>query len=192
MKKIEIIILILLLTAILYPHPHIFIEYIVEPVFSETGLEGLQLAWTFDEMFSWQIVMDYTDDHDYNISEAENKVIEEEAFNYLQESCYFADFYVDGKKIEITNVTNFRAEGKDESIIYHFFIPWKITAKKEATHLKICFFDETIFCESVPKKDVSIMKQNNHIVLVLSPFGVVKTLDTLFLVSSTFILGLIT
>ena len=121
--------------ATLSSHPHIFIEYIVEPVFSATGLEGLQLEWTFDEMFSWQIVMDYTDDHDYNISEAENKVIEKEAFSYLQESGYFADFYVDGKKKIVKTVTDFRAEGRDESIIYHFFIPWKIIAKKEATHV---------------------------------------------------------
>ena len=163
MKKIKIIILILLYVAAIYSHPHIFIEYLVEPVFSETGLEGLRLEWTFDEMFSWQIVMDYTDDHDYNISEAENKVIEKEAFSYLQESGYFADFYVDGKKKDITTVTDFRVEGKDESIIYHFFIPWKIKAKKEKIHLKICFFDETIFCEVVPKKNGIIIKQNNNI-----------------------------
>ncbi len=163
MKKIKIIILILLFVAALYSHPHIFIEYIVEPVFSDTGLEGLQIAWTFDEMFSWQIVMDYTDDHDYNISETENKVIEKEAFSYLQESGYFADFYVDEKKKNVTTVMNFRAKGKDESIIYHFFIPWKIKAKKEATHLKICFFDETIFCEVVPKKNGMVIKQNDNI-----------------------------
>lgn len=163
MKEIKVIIFILFFAATLYSHPHIFIEYIVEPVFSETGLEGLRIEWTFDEMFSWQIVMDYTDDHDYNISEAENKVIEKEAFSYLQESGYFTDFYVDGKKKDIKAVTDFRAEGKDESIIYHFFIPWKIIAKKEATHLKICFFDETIFCEIVPKKNGMIIKQNDNI-----------------------------
>ena len=81
MNKIKIIILILLFVVTLYSHPHIWIEYIVEPVFSDTGLEGLQLAWTFDEMFSWQIMMDYTDDYDFNISEAKNKVIEKEAFD---------------------------------------------------------------------------------------------------------------
>lgn len=163
MKKIKIIVLILLSIATLYSHPHIFIEYIVEPVFSDVGLEGLQLEWTFDEMFSWQVVMDYTEDHDYNISEAENIVIEKEAFSYLKESGYFADFYIDGKRKEITTVTDFQAEGKDESIIYHFFIPWKIKAKKEATHLKICFYDKTIFCEIVPKKNGIIIKKNNNI-----------------------------
>ena len=163
MKKIRILILVLLFVTTLYSHPHIFIEYIVEPVFSDTGLEGLQLEWTFDEMFSWQIVMDYTDDHDYNISEAENIIIEKEAFSYLQESGYFADFYIDGKKKDIKIVTDFRAEGKDESMIYHFFIPWTIKAKNEVTYLKICFFDETIFCEIVPKKNGIIIKQNSNI-----------------------------
>jgi len=163
MKKIKMITLILLLAALLYSHPHVWIEYTIQPVFSETGLEGLQLEWTFDEMFSWQIVMDYTDDHDYNISAEENQVIAEEAFGYLAESGYFADFYIDGKKKDVKIVTDFQSEGKDELLIYHFFIPWKINAKKEVTHLKLCFFDESIFCEIVPKKDGMILLQNDNI-----------------------------
>lgn len=154
---------ILLFVVSLYSHPHIFIDYVVEPIFSENGLEGLQLAWTFDEMFSWQIVMDYTEDMDFNISEAENKIIEVEAFSYLEVSGYFADFYVNGKKKDVEEVSNFLAEGKDKQLVYHFFIPWKIEAKENPTHLKICFFDETIFCEIVPKKEGMIIKLNNDI-----------------------------
>ncbi|MCD6177266.1 MAG: DUF1007 family protein [Candidatus Cloacimonetes bacterium] len=37
----------MLFIAPLNPHPHIWIEYIVEPVFSDTKLERLQHRYTF-------------------------------------------------------------------------------------------------------------------------------------------------
>lgn len=163
MKKINLIVLILLFIVALYSHPHIWIEYTIEPVFSDEGLEGLQLEWIFDDMFSWQIIADYTKDQNFNISEIESKIIKKEAFDYLKESGYFANFYVNGKKKEIKIVTNFYAKGKDELLIYNFFIPWKVKAKKEMTTLKISFFDETIFCDIVPKKNEILIKPNKNI-----------------------------
>ncbi len=161
MRKFFIIYFILL-SMQLFSHPHIWIEYATEVVFSEEGLEGLEMEWTFDEMFSWQIVMDYTEDQDFEISEEENIIIENEAFAYLAESGYYADFYVNSKKFEVKKVENFHAEYKGEFLVYHFYIPWKVPVKKEITYLKICFFDETIFCEVVPKKDgLKIKKAKN-------------------------------
>ncbi len=157
-----VIICFILFSMQLFSHPHIWIEYAAEVVFSEEGLEGLEIEWTFDEMFSWQIVMDYTEDQDFEISEEENKIIEKEAFAYLADSGYFVDFYVNGKKFEVKKVKNFHAECKGELLIYHFYIPWKVPVKKETTYLKICFFDETIFCEVVPKKNgLKIKKAEN-------------------------------
>lgn len=157
------IVLILLFISVLYSHPHIWIEYTIEPVFSDKGLEGLQLEWIFDDMFSWQIITDYTQNQDFNISEDENKTIKKEAFDYLKESGYFTNFYVNGNRKEIRNVTNFHAKGKDELLLYNFFIPWKIEAKKEMTTLKISFFDETIFCDIAPKENGMLIKANKNI-----------------------------
>ncbi|MCD4796017.1 MAG: DUF1007 family protein [Candidatus Cloacimonetes bacterium] len=158
-----VIIYFILFSIQLFSHPHVWIEYAAEVIFSEEGLEGLEIEWTFDEMFSWQIVMDYTEDHDFEISEEESKIIENEAFAYLAESGYFADFYVNGKKYEVRKVEKFHAECRGELLVYHFYIPWKVPVKKGTIYLKICFFDETIFCEVVPKKDGFKIKETKNI-----------------------------
>jgi len=162
-KKIKIVFSMLFVTLILYSHPHLWIEYNVEPIFSDEAFEGLQVEWSFDEMFSWEIMMDYTENQNCNISETENKIIEKEAFSYLKESNYFAHFCENEKKKDVKVITNFWAECKDNILIYHFFIPWKIEVTKEINNLKISFFDETIFCEIIPKKNSMTIKNNDNI-----------------------------
>jgi ABC-type uncharacterized transport system substrate-binding protein len=165
MKKLKIIFWVLSLATLLSSHPHVWIEYRINPVFSDVGLEGLQVEWSFDEMFSWEIMMDYTENQNCNISETENKIIEKEAFNYLSESNYFANFHLNGEKKTITIITDFQAEKKDDILIYHFFIPWKVEATSKMNNLEISFFDETIFCEIIPKKDGMTIIQNDNILI---------------------------
>ncbi len=151
--KLLTVLCIIIFHEVLIAHPHMFIEYSTNVVMSENGLEGLQMTWYFDDMFSWQVVIDYTEDEDFNISPEENKILEKEAFSYLVESGYFAEFFVDSQQYEVKEVSNFKAECIDETLVYHFFIPWRISAGTKPVHLKICFFDETIFCEIVPRKE---------------------------------------
>lgn len=143
----------LLLANLLFAHPHVFVDYALEVVFGNKGMEGLQVTWHFDDMFSWQIVTDYTSDQNFEITAEESKIIENEAFSYLAESGYFADFYINGIKHEIDQIQNFEAECIDEVLIYHFFIPWQVEAKKEMIKLKLGFVDETIFVDLLPQAE---------------------------------------
>lgn len=164
MKKIIVILCLILLPMLVIAHPHLFIEYQIKPVFSETGLEGIETEWTFDEMFSWQIAFDYTEDQDLHLTEAEQKIIEKEAFIYLQESEYFAEFFCEDERFRVKEVSNFWAEYRGELLVYHYYIPWKVPIKSEPTHLKICFFDDTMFCEIVPKKEGLILEAKEGLI----------------------------
>ena len=49
-------------------HPHVFVEHAITVIVGADGLEGLQFAWTFDEMFSSMIVLTFDADKDKTFS----------------------------------------------------------------------------------------------------------------------------
>jgi ABC-type uncharacterized transport system substrate-binding protein len=40
-------------------HPHVFADAAVEVRFGARGLEGVRVAWTFDELFSSMVLQEY-------------------------------------------------------------------------------------------------------------------------------------
>ncbi|MDD5456278.1 MAG: DUF1007 family protein [Candidatus Margulisbacteria bacterium] len=82
-------IIILLVPTIAFSHPHLFVD--VEAVIhtKNDNITGIQYDWTFDEMFSSTIYMDYDTDRDQRFSADETKKLKTAAFDNLKEFNYF-------------------------------------------------------------------------------------------------------
>ena len=151
MKRIIALGIFLLLPILVQAHPHLFIEYTADLIFDENGLVGVSTEWTFDEMFSWQVIDENTNG-DEVVDEKEQQEIYANAFSYLANSEYFANFWEGFERFAVNEVSDFEARIENGQVIYSFYIPWKVAAIEEAKMLKFLFDDESYFCAIVPKK----------------------------------------
>ena len=145
-------ILFFLLPLAMWAHPHLFIDYTADLIFDEFGLVGVKTEWTFDEMFSWQILSENTN-RDQIIDDQERENIEKNAFSYLKESGYFSFFLEENERFKVTKIKNFSPRIENGRVIYSFFIPWKVKAENKPKYLKFLFDDESYFCAVTPQKD---------------------------------------
>jgi len=99
-------------------HPHVFVDYGVVLLFGADGLTGVQVSWTFDEMFSSMLVDSTKGNPGGALSPAEIKAIEQRHFQPL-----FLGIRVDGKLLRIDSVRDFRVNLAADRVTYTFVVP---------------------------------------------------------------------
>ncbi len=141
-----LIALVVALPAAARSHPHVWTDFVVHPTFNAQGLEGFLLEWTFDEMFSMQI-MEMVGLRAGNPSAAQVRQIREEAFDNLRHHNYFVHIWVDGERVPVGAATGFNARVKDNRIIYDFFIPCAVEARTAPRSVRFQVRDPEIFVD---------------------------------------------
>ena len=130
-----------------YTHPHTFIDTKVECEFNSEGLKGFWINWTFDPMFTSQLLMDYDLDRNNSFSEDEVLDLEENAFSNLINYNYFSYITENKKTFRPEEVTDFNAEIIGKDILYRFFIPYSAKAGEDTSRIILAVYDETFFCD---------------------------------------------
>jgi ABC-type uncharacterized transport system substrate-binding protein len=106
-------------------HPHVFIEHSVRPLVGAHGLEGIEFAWVFDEMFSDMILFTFDADKNKAFSPAETKVLETKHFGNLKDYHYFVDLKLNDKSVPVAGIRDFQARVEKDRVIYVFTVPVK-------------------------------------------------------------------
>ena len=130
-----------------YTHPHTFIDTKVECEFDSEGLKGFWINWTFDPMFTSQLLMDYDLDRNNSFSKDEVLDVEENAFSNLINYYYFVYITENKKTFRPEEVTDFNAEITGNDIIYRFFIPYSSKAEDKTRKIILAIYDDTFFCD---------------------------------------------
>ena len=163
MKKLTIFIISAIFfagTAVsLYSHPHTFIDTKAECEFDSSGLKGFWINWTFDPMFTSQLLTDYDLDRNNVFSKEEISDIEINAFSNLINFYYFAYITENKKTFRPETVTDFSAEIKGKDIIYRFFIPYSSAVSEKGNKVILAVYDDTFFCDIAM---VSVEKRKNR------------------------------
>jgi ABC-type uncharacterized transport system substrate-binding protein len=107
-------------------HPHVFVDHAVTASVGLDGLEDLQFAWTFDEMFSSMIALTFDADKDKNLSAGEVKAIEQRHFGHLKDFGYFLHLRVNDKPVSVTAYRDFQARLVNGQVVYSFTVPLKV------------------------------------------------------------------
>lgn len=128
-------------------HPHVFIENRVQVVFDDSGMTGVRLKWTLDEMFSNVIITDCDADGNGTLSPAEQKKVEKTYFQNLAEYDYFTHITIDGTAARITTAENFQVSLGEARVIYSFFVPCRVPATKQRKKVVIGIYDHTYYCD---------------------------------------------
>jgi ABC-type uncharacterized transport system substrate-binding protein len=106
-------------------HPHVFVDHTITVLVGADGLEGLQFAWTFDEMFSSMVVLTFDTDKDKRLSPAETRAVEQKHFANLKDFNYFVHLKVNDKPVPVTTFKDFAASLVNGQAVYAFTIPVK-------------------------------------------------------------------
>jgi ABC-type uncharacterized transport system substrate-binding protein len=138
------------LYTIALAHPHSFIDYNVEVIVNEFGIQGINNNWTFDEMFSY-FLLDYDENEDGVFSKEELAILKEEAFDNLKNYNYFSEILINNNKHNISSIKKFSAYIDNSIVRYEFFVPLDLTITND-TNLTLLFYDPTYYIHVEPSK----------------------------------------
>ena len=132
---------------LLHAHPHIFIDSKLTIVFDEKGLAGIKVNWFFDKMYSAILIEDYDKNSNGKLDAPEIEKMKQYAFKAIKGYNYFTFIIIDKKSYPVKKVKKFSAEKFSNRIIYEFFIPCQVKAKRSFQEIKIAMYDETYYTD---------------------------------------------
>jgi ABC-type uncharacterized transport system substrate-binding protein len=138
----------------------------IDFVFDGTALTGITVHWTFDDMFTEMILLDYDKNKNRRFEAAEIKEIEKHAFSNLRHYNYFIFIVTDGREREVKEVRNFtvRLEG-NRKLVYSFFVPLDLVARPAAREIRVSCHDMEFFSDIVFAKDDPVRVLNGEAVI---------------------------
>jgi ABC-type uncharacterized transport system substrate-binding protein len=135
--------ILLLLPALSFAHPHMFLTSKAEFVWDGARLSGCFLEWTFDQFFSADL-MSYDANGDGVFSAAETKAVYDGAFSNLKNYYYFTFIRQGSKRMNPPGVGKFSVLRRGERVAYRFFID---LSKTEPGEIALAVYDYTFFCD---------------------------------------------
>ncbi len=127
-------------------HPHVWVDKGVTVVFGEQGLQGFAVRWTFDEIFSEEI-LDLAGSDGTTLSDSQIRLIQQEFFDNLRHFNYFTRIWIDGREFTVNFVRNFAPRIDNRRITYKFFVPCTVTATEAAKEIRLLIQDPEIFVD---------------------------------------------
>ena len=143
-------------------HPHVFIDYAVAMLFDDAGVVGARVTWTFDEMYSSMLFHDYTSRPQGQLSAADIKKLEEEAFKATADYHYFIDLTLNGAAVTVTEFRDFTARYEQHRMIYSFTVPIHDPARSGPSTLELAAFDHEFYIDFELAKRKPVTVQNGE------------------------------
>lgn len=144
-------------------HPHVWVDYAIEARFDATGLSGFQHRWTFDEMFSSQIMEMFDANQDGVFCAEEIEQVRRGAFEYLSEYDYFIQIKINETPFYVNSISNFRASIQGHHVVYDFFTPCPVPAAAETQTVHLLIADMEYFVDLGLEADGLSVSGKEHV-----------------------------
>jgi ABC-type uncharacterized transport system substrate-binding protein len=156
-------------------HPHVFIANRMAVVFDADTLRGIELQWTFDEMFSSTILADFKPDRTGRFSPQDARALREAAFDNLENYHYFVSFWVGQKPLGGLRVEQFVPSVVDRGkLVYTFFIPLGILVTPQEQELRATVYDDSYFTAFDPLKPEHVAVKAPDVIVASATIGKTK------------------
>jgi len=144
-------------------HPHVFIDYTVDVLFGDTGVTGVRLTWTFDEMYSSMLFHDYTSHPHGPLAAADIKSLQEGAFKATADYHYFVDMTLNGNPVTVAEVKDFTAHFERHRMTYAFTVPVPDPAPAATRNtLEIAAFDHEFYIDFELAKKAAVTVEHGE------------------------------
>ncbi len=146
--------LLFLLNVCLFAHPHMFIDTEMEVRLSNDNLEGIEITWHFDPMFTAAICADFDTNGNDHFNNEETASVFSNAFSNLQSSEYFTFVNIDGQVYSPERIEEFSVFVEDGALAYRFFCPFNIAIPEGV--FRVAIYDSTFYCDILYKEGLPI------------------------------------
>jgi len=129
-----------------WAHPHVFIDSSMEFEMKGEECVGVWQEWTFDVVFSADLIGQFDADRDGSFSASEITSIQARAFSNLRKYGYFTFLRKGDARSCPESVERFEASQKDGRVTYRFRLP--LEGKGFSGDFSVATFDSTFYCAS--------------------------------------------
>jgi ABC-type uncharacterized transport system substrate-binding protein len=131
-----------------FAHPHIFIDNRVVFMFAADKIIALTESWTFDEIFSDQLLQGFDANGDGTFDKAETKALAKGTLPNLKKFRYFNYIWVDGKDLGAIDPVDFTATaGKNKKVTFVFSVKLPHPVDPKSQKLKVEINDREYYVE---------------------------------------------
>lgn len=101
-------------------HPHVFIDWRVEPVVASGAIVSLKLYWRFDDLYSDLVLGTVDRDGDRKLSPPEVDAIAKRTLANLEKGGFYTSFTLDERPWRAQKAQHFGAEVDGDHVVYVF------------------------------------------------------------------------
>ena len=148
------ILLLSLLNGCLFAHPHMFIDTEMEVRLCDDTLEGIEITWHFDPMFTAAICADFDCNGNCQFNDGETSNVFSNAFTNLESSEYFTFVNIDGQIYSPEQIEEFSVFMEDGALVYRFFCPFNIHIPTNV--FRVAIYDSSFYCDILYKEGLPI------------------------------------
>ncbi len=136
-------------------HPHMFIDTRLEVRLSGDCLDGLEITWYFDPMFTASIMNDWDSNGNGSFSSSEIDRIYENAFSNLADFDYFTYISTGSTTLSPSVVEDFTVYMEGQILAYRFFVPVDMQVCDGC--FSVAIYDHTYYCDILYSPDSPIV-----------------------------------
>jgi ABC-type uncharacterized transport system substrate-binding protein len=145
-RSIIMVLVVLVPITAVWAHPHVFIDSHLDFEMQDCVCVGLWVEWTFDPVFSADVIGQFDSNHDGTFNAAENDLVQKKAFSNLRKYGYFTYIRKGDARWCPDSVDSFKAGQRDGLAIYRFHI--SLQDKGISDDFSVATFDSTFYCAS--------------------------------------------
>jgi ABC-type uncharacterized transport system substrate-binding protein len=144
-------------------HPHVFIDNRVVFMFARDKIIALTESWTFDEIFSDQLLQGFDKNGDGAFDAAESRAVAEGTLPNLKKFRYFNYIWVDGKDQGLIDPVDFTASAsKDRRVTFVFSVKLPKPVDPKTEKLKVEINDREYYVEVDLAKEQPVLFHGNQ------------------------------
>jgi ABC-type uncharacterized transport system substrate-binding protein len=128
-----------------WAHPHVFVDNNVVFVFDAKGLTGVKIQWTFDELYSSSVIMDYDQNRDQVFNSVEARQLAGQAVADLKPNHYFTYIQVNGRAFPVKGIREFKVAIKKSRVVYSFYVPCPVSVRTAEQTVAVSCYDESYY-----------------------------------------------
>ena len=145
-----------------FAHPHIFIDNRVVFMFAGDKIIALTESWTFDEIFSDQLLQGFDANGDGTFDKAESKAVAEGTLPNMKKFRYFNYIWVDGKDLGSIDPVDFTASAKNRKVTFVFSVKLPHPVDPKTQKLKVEINEREYYVEVDLAEEQPILFHGNE------------------------------
>ena len=152
--------ILIILSAVLNAHPHIFVSIDSKIVFNDTDLEKIHFKWVFDDMTSFGILEEFDINSDDNIDGEELSETQKVFVENQSDKNFYVHLFINDSLKTINKIENFSTYFDGMYMVYEFDVSLNIPIESLNKDIRLLLYDEENYVKVMlhEEKAVEIVK----------------------------------